>query len=179
MRAKLEHLPTKDKTPIEKHLDTTNPTDQPEDPNSIHKLRQDLTRKAALVKHWKTKAESLDKELSILRSTKENLIDPKICETLQAHLRITKHKVKETETIIQSHERRGIQFTNCLYRLFTVVLQNQSNAADIMSQYNDDIFSPLVNIGTEGSTEYNQDDVISLAKDLSKRVMFQVICIFF
>eukprot|EP00842_Homolaphlyctis_polyrhiza_P004297 jgi/Hompol1/4869/HPOL_001851-RA len=135
--------------------------------DAIKLCRQEITRKSALVKHWKTKVDTLEKELDTLKQTTRDLIDPKICETLQAHLRVTRQKVRETEAFATQHADREAQLIKALERLM-ISVRDTSSSLDI------DLFSIPPIIGGSTSSFTPDNDRVTTARDAASLAAFTI-----
>ncbi|KAL2912645.1 hypothetical protein HK105_207861 [Polyrhizophydium stewartii] len=130
---------------------------------AVKACQQELARKAALAKHWKAKAETLDKELAALKSATEHLIDPKMCETLQAHLRVTRQRAKETEAFVAAYAAREQQFIGALKQALAAAAASAAASAALPT--------PDTSSLRDTPAGLDRSEVLVTANEISRRLL--------
>ena len=118
--------------------------------------KSEINRKTELIKHWKVKSESLEKEILDLKNNQPS-IDPKALQTLQQHLKNTKEKAKEMEIHLERFERREKQYIRVLQRTVSH-LENRPRT------------DPLIPL----ASDIDIKQVESMAQEISKQVLLLI-----
>ncbi|KAJ1341981.1 hypothetical protein BSLG_003481 [Batrachochytrium salamandrivorans] len=147
--------------------------------DEVKACRLEISKKLILIRQWKTKANSLEKEMSTLKSATQNLIDPKMCEALQSHLKLTRQRVKDAETYVSRYTVREQQFIEAVKQL-TMFIHQHIPPVD-MNLFSKDATNTKTS-GIEGcgvqdnETLYDTEEVIQAAREISKRYLQVDLC---
>ncbi|KAJ1328402.1 hypothetical protein BSLG_010134 [Batrachochytrium salamandrivorans] len=147
--------------------------------DEVKACRLEISKKLILIRQWKTKANSLEKEMSTLKSATQNLIDPKMCEALQSHLKLTRQRVKDAEAYVSRYTVREQQFIEAVKQL-TMFIHQHIPPVD-MNLFSKDATNTKTS-GIEGcgvqdnETLYDTEEVIQAAREISKRYLQVDLC---
>lgn len=128
-------------------------------------LKQELSRKSALVKHWKDKHEELEKQVTVLKKKRDDMVDGKQYQKLIQTHRSTKDQITALSDKLEIFKHRDVQFRNSICKFIEESFVLQQASLSPSTVLND----------TTTLSGLDQNQVAQMAQKLSKEVKFALL----